>query len=223
MVMRSGGAAPACGSSSSGSAAKGPAERSRYFPSTLQERSRYFPNADELIRTGSAAHARDRRREDEPQAAGGDGESGGGESGGGDGSSSDLAIVEWFVTFPNLILGLVLALAFTLAAVPSISWLVGDPNHQLSPPANFRLDDNLTRWGHAAELARDFGLAKGLPSRRATMQVDAHVHIHIRTYTYTHTHIYTCICTCHHAGAHPAGGGVARAAPDVRGEPERPR
>lgn len=66
-------------------------------------------------------------------------------------------------------MGVVLGLALTLALVAGLRWALGDPHAQLSDPANFRLDDNLTRHGHAAQLASQFSLNVGARSRRAAV------------------------------------------------------
>ena len=82
------------------------------------------------------------------------------------GSFRDVALTEWLVNFPNLLLGLVLATAGTCALISTLSWMLGEGS-QLSAPANFRLDDQLTSNAHVADLVRSIALQKGQAGRLA--------------------------------------------------------
>ncbi|KOO22425.1 hypothetical protein Ctob_000519 [Chrysochromulina tobinii] len=116
----------------------------------------YFEIESALVRASAAASsgfgARDRRKADRLVKKVTDQEK--------DATRRELEIVHYFIDYTYVIFAMALGSTMLLGLSAGSHWASGDPEAQLSPPANFRLDDTLTQWGHAAVLAEDFALAQ---------------------------------------------------------------
>ena len=116
----------------------------------------YFEIESALVRASAAASsgfgARDRRKADRLVKKVTDQEK--------DATRRELEIVHYFIDYTYVIFAMALGSTMLLGLSAGSHWASGDPEAQLSPPANFRLDDTLTQWGHAAMLAEDFALAQ---------------------------------------------------------------
>ena len=118
--------------------------------------TRYFTSVDEVMDTDTWL---DERRD----GGGGVGADGVVEAG----DATVLTHVEWLVSCPMLLGGVILAILIICSLSVGLPWAMGDPAAQLAAPVNVMVRDKLTRAENAVALAAEYARERAVGAKLA--------------------------------------------------------